>query len=367
MNNQSSIQQRFRNFVSKHLAKFIGIIVIVVVIIFIIHVLLHYYEDWTGFGPRVTYQNFEPGRTLWDWLQLLIIPAILAGVAIYFTNSERRSEQKIARERDETARYIAADERHERELQSYFDRMTELLLEKDLLNTYEESEVRAVARARTLAVLFSLDAGRRLAVLRFLREISMRREKTQAQLDAVTEWDPSETFLFSMKGAFLPDFKPKGHFFSTYLSGLICNGIDIHEIELTSANLTRAKMTNCNLSNARLVGADLRQVVLYGCNLSGATLLNANAEDINLIGADLSNANLIGTNLTDAQLRRANLTGAQLMKANLSGASLDAEQLTQSRGLMGAIMPNGHKWQGNLDGPYTVEELEPYCHQNINT
>src|SRR3712207_6525243 len=40
---------------------------------------------WTGFGTR----------TLWDWLQLLIIPVVLAVGAYLFNRAERRNELRI--------------------------------------------------------------------------------------------------------------------------------------------------------------------------------------------------------------------------------------------------------------------------------
>jgi hypothetical protein len=44
------------------------------------------WPDWTGFGEYITpvvlpNQTFQPAKTLWDLMQLLIIPAILAGGA----------------------------------------------------------------------------------------------------------------------------------------------------------------------------------------------------------------------------------------------------------------------------------------------
>src|SRR6185436_681231 len=60
-------------------------------------------------------------KTLWDWMELLIIPLILAVGAFFLNRSERKTEREIAKDRQQ-----------EQALQSYFDQMTELLLEKDL-------------------------------------------------------------------------------------------------------------------------------------------------------------------------------------------------------------------------------------------
>src|SRR5229473_617182 len=60
-------------------------------------------------------------KTLWDWLELLIIPLVLAAVALLFNRATTRTEQKIA-----------LDKQSEDLLQAYLDRMSELLLEKSL-------------------------------------------------------------------------------------------------------------------------------------------------------------------------------------------------------------------------------------------
>src|SRR5260221_11503940 len=62
-----------------------------------------------------------PAKSFWDWLQLLIIPAVLAvgGYAFNFTVS--RNEQRIA-----------SDNQRETELQGYIDKISELLLNNHL-------------------------------------------------------------------------------------------------------------------------------------------------------------------------------------------------------------------------------------------
>jgi hypothetical protein len=61
---------------------------------------------WTGFVKK----------TLWDWMQLLIIPVVLALSALLFNFAITRNERKIA-----------IDNQQENLLQSYLDRMSELL------------------------------------------------------------------------------------------------------------------------------------------------------------------------------------------------------------------------------------------------
>jgi hypothetical protein len=181
-------------------------VVAIVLVVAITLIIVGYWFDWAGFsgynkitvahtisgtnaGTVIRTEEYQPGRTLWDWMQLLIVPVVLALIALLFNRATTRTEQKlaaerykqdkeiasrhyhqdqhIAKQRYEQDQHIALDKQREDLLQTYLDRMSELLLEKDQL-TSEQS--RNVARARTLTVLCRLDAGRKEILLQFLSE-----------------------------------------------------------------------------------------------------------------------------------------------------------------------------------------------------
>ena len=103
---------------------------------------------WTGFNTYTKPDTIdEREKTLWDWLDLLIVPAVLAGGAYLFNRAERRNESQIAEQRARDAT-----------LQAYLDQMTTLLLEKELRKSKPDTEIREVARIRTLTALRRLDA-----------------------------------------------------------------------------------------------------------------------------------------------------------------------------------------------------------------
>jgi uncharacterized protein HemX len=82
----------------------------------------------TGFGDK----------TVWDWLQLLIVPLVLGVIGFYFTSSQEYAHQQ---EFEEQRLQNAA-------LQTYLEGMRELLLDKNLRDSERDSEARAVARRR---------------------------------------------------------------------------------------------------------------------------------------------------------------------------------------------------------------------------
>src|SRR5450755_4203797 len=92
---------------------------------------IHFQWDWTGFGPEMN-EPKQHAKSLWDWLQLLIIPAVLAVGGYVFNLTVSRNEQKSTQLRDRTERQIALDSQQEAALQAYIDKMSELLLEKKL-------------------------------------------------------------------------------------------------------------------------------------------------------------------------------------------------------------------------------------------
>jgi hypothetical protein len=132
--------------------------------------------QWTGFnaevGPNV--QQYQPTKTLWDWLQLLgvlAIPLVVGLGTVWFTLQQGKVSDA------ETT-----DNQHEAALQAYIDKMSELLLKEHLRTSTEEEEVRQIARIRTLTVLRRLDAERKGSVIQFLQEAGLIK-KEKAILD----------------------------------------------------------------------------------------------------------------------------------------------------------------------------------------
>jgi uncharacterized protein YjbI with pentapeptide repeats len=249
--------------------------------------------------------------TVRDWLQLLIVPFVLAGIGFWFTmqqdarqqqieNQRAQEAQQIEDQRAESARLLEEQRTQDATLQTYLDQMGSLLLDKDLRESAEGSEVRTLARARTLTVLGRLDPNHKTAAMQFLVEAKL--------VQRVDERRP----IIGLSGA-----------------------------DLSGANLSWA-----DLSDASLSGADLSDANLSSADLSDANLSNAYLGDANLRSADLSEADLSGADLSGADLSDAVMRWANLSDANLSGASVPQEELwQQAYSLLGATMPNGQKYE----------------------
>lgn len=78
---------------------------------------------------RAKNTGFET-KTLWDWMELLIIPLVLAIGAFFLNRSERATERETTNKRAELEREIAKDRQQEAALQAYLDRMSDCCLRK---------------------------------------------------------------------------------------------------------------------------------------------------------------------------------------------------------------------------------------------
>ena len=90
--------------------------------------------------------------TWWDIFELAVIPLALAFFAYILDNRAKKADRDIQRERL---------------LQNYFNAMTSLILDNNLMKS-NEREIREIARVKTLTTLKSLDGDRKGALLQFL-------------------------------------------------------------------------------------------------------------------------------------------------------------------------------------------------------
>jgi uncharacterized protein YjbI with pentapeptide repeats len=314
-----------------------------VIVVLLTLIRLGYRYEWTGFSetsrPKDEMRDIQPRKTLWDWMQLLFVPVMLAilagGLTWWQTSSERaRLVEEAAHQEELRAQNTA--------VQDYLDQMTTLMLEDHLRNSVVNSEVRNIAQARTSAVLRAVEPENQRTLLQFLSDARLiQRVDENLPIISLDRVDLSDTDLrdIALSGADL-------RFADLRLADL---PTDLSRADLRGVNLNGADLEGANLSNANL-GTFFphdgypRGVKLSGANLSGANLSGAFLGDAGLYDANLSDANLSGAFLGNAHLTGADLSGADLSGADLR-ASVTEEQLEAAKTLEGATMPNGQKYE----------------------
>lgn len=177
-------------------------------------------------------------KSLWDWMELLIIPMVLALGAWWLRGEERKSEQRAALELD-----------RRKLLETYFDRMQDLFLEHGLLKANSKDEIREIARARTLHVLRSLDGERKGQVVRFLVDSGALAKKINGE-----------------------EYKSAVRLSYADLSNAKLENAHLEGVNLWCANLENANLTNAHLVYANLPYAFMKGTILDDADLSGAIL-----------------------------------------------------------------------------------------------
>lgn len=256
-----------------------------------------YSVEWSGLQ----------GKNVWDWLELIIVPLVLAGggLVLQRIESERVSRQeKLEKQREE--RQIAREKQQARDslmdsiFQSYLDDMSSLMIVNHLqtmldivtLNKLQkivsdgsndlhegyvtllrqkaisqesvDSEklaaavaVVTVARARTVTAFNSLDINRRNLMTEFLRETGL---------------------VTGERGTLLVGIE---------LSDMDLSGTNFYRFNLAEANLNSSDLSDVNFFQANLI-----HTYLYNVNMSGALIADANLCFVELRGAYMKKAHI---------------------------------------------------------------------------
>jgi hypothetical protein len=281
---------------------------------------------------KVTTTAHNDGKTLWDWLSLLGVPLSLAILGYILQEQQRKR---------------ADNETKEEVLQTYFDRLSVLLIDRNLIAlskkshspkiTPEEQELLDsaldVIRARTLSILrrFENDAERKTSVIRFLIETEIISE-SKLNLSGA-----------DLSGADLSGANLQG----ANLQGAILQEANLQGANPIEANLIKANPIEANLIKANLIKANLQQANLQQAKLQQANLIKANLIKANLIKANLQQANLEGANSIEAGFQEAEFQGAKLKGAILKKAEFQQAKL-QGANLEGAKLQGANLERANL-------------------
>lgn len=251
------------------------------------------------------------GNSKWDWrfLSSLLVPVLVGtiGWGLWQLHVQNQSDRQLSQNQHRSDQQLSRDQQQATILQTYINNMQGLLLSHNLATSAPGSEVRQVARVRTLTTLGSLDPGRNKIVLQFLQDAHLI--GTQDSAINLSNADLSKDDL---------------------------SGADLAGADLSGATLSDATLKGANLKGANLIDADLRKVDLSNANLSGAVLTgaflgSATMNHATLTGANLSGVIMTGAHLNDAHLSGADLNGALLTSTDLSGTDVsDADLVTTS-------------------------------------
>ncbi|WP_238142327.1 pentapeptide repeat-containing protein [Microcystis aeruginosa] len=239
---------------------------------------------WSGFQKK----------SFWDWLQLLIIPLMLALGAFYLNSAADFRDYQIAQE-----------QKHQEILTDYFSKMQDLIVEtkksKQTPGSKESNseerlltEFRPTAKALTLSVIEQLDGKRKGKVITYLAESQL-----------ITN-EPSTQPEIQLDGANLDDIE------------LGNNGQrnSLNEKEMTI--MDKIKIKNANMKRANLSGLQLLDSDLSGSNLENATLKNVEFTGSIMIGSRFINGKITDVDFTDVRLGKTIFDNVKLENITIS-------------------------------------------------
>ena len=331
---------------------------------------------WSDWNWGLFWSGFE-GKTIWNWLQLLVIPLFFASLTFYWQERENHRLYKL-----EKYRY------NQQLVKDYTQSIQVLLLDKYHHEDFKypailPQEVASFVKSYTATTLKALDGDlQQINVLtNFLKrsEIGFVLESSDDQIstdicDLNIKKDPKakpinfKDFLckINLEKAELKEINLS----RSILGEALLSEANLRKAYLDSSHLRKAYLVKADLKNASLVAVDLTEADLRGANLtkanlgsaklSGSKLSSAIGKDpftdkeherkkATLKGAILRYADLTDADLTDADLKGTDLKYANLRGANLTRADLRGADLTHAN-LRGSILKDTRIRQTKLDG-----------------
>ncbi len=314
------------------------ILLAIILLLFLRLVKGYVWADWTGFGDFVNpIGEYHRAKTLWDWLELLIIPFVLAFLVYWFNRQERRYEIRIAEQRTQLERELTRDRSEESALQKYLTEMSEFLINGKLWDSSPNDEVRFIAQLKTVTLLRLLSKDRRNIVFQFIQDAGL-----------------GKFLMVRAKVRFLD------------LSGSRILGISFNNADLTGTIFKDSTLVAVDLSKANLAGSNFQNTYLTGVDFTEANLSKRSFVDIRLgkknvsgpikskedellDGADFNGARFIAVDFT-----KANLVGVKLLKTKRAGVIFEE-----------CIMPDGETFDSKLHLEY-LDKDSNYAYSILN-
>lgn len=272
--------------------------------------------SWTGLpadlGDPATGRPSAPAKTLWDWLQLLIVPLVLAVAAFGLNAAQADRDRQSEQSRAERELQVARDEGRERSLHSYIARMSELILDRRLrvggaVSPAHRTNAQMLARTLTLVELHQMDGRRKAVILQFLWETALIRQKSRWVRRAGSRWW---------------EYAGQLTYPIVNLAGADLRGLRMEGMQLSPVNASQAyAIGNRRGMHQTRVGVDLRGTELEGASFRGTNLANAAFNEANVRDVDFGGAYMVATVFDQSCLNGTSFRGAHLGQEDLVPAT----------------------------------------------
>lgn len=273
-----------------------------------------YKQNWTGFNITPNYSGYRPGKYLWDWLEIIIVPLVLTLIGVYFNARQKKVEIENATETEKRRTIQNQIKEQESELSRYFEKINDLILRDGLAKESASLEVKSIARSMTTEIFQRISIEYAPKVINYLYE----------------------NHLIGKENC------------KVNLSGVALARIDLSERNLNNVNLSGIKIYAGNLSGTDFSNSNLSDAVLFECNLRNSKFTNTD-----ITATDLKNCNLVLADFRNAQGSRADFSYTHMYETVFENANLHKSEYFQSRmiqvnfqkaNLSGAIFSQATIW-----------------------
>jgi uncharacterized protein YjbI with pentapeptide repeats len=256
-------------------------------------------------------EDVQPAKTVWDVLQLLIVPVLLVLIALYFNSSQASRDRSREDRQARQDRALAEDAREDATLDAYIAKMSSLILDRGLLKSGEWSAVRQVARTATLATVRRLSPARKGEVVRFLYEAGLLRARQIGE--------------YAYSGPVIN------------LTGADLRGADLVRVTL-AANSRGQTQGDQSFDSVEALWGDLRGARFVHADLDGVDFRGARLRGASFKDAFLFSTSFYGAKLFDASFERARLDVVEFQYALLDGAVFDHARVSSQTSFAAAQM-----------------------------
>jgi len=302
--------------------------IFVIILGFIIYqgIKIGYKYEISGFNVVLRSNDLEtPQKYIWDWLDLLVVPVVLAlgGILITFINEINNREiaayqRHLDRDLDLSNKqkdFDLQESMHQiRLLSEYLSNMSKLMLDYKLRQ--KRKSVRDIANAWTINAMMNLNKDNKGEALRFLYNSDLISGNNPVV--NVSEMDFSETILkaSNLSGA--------------NLSGIILNNSDLNKTNLSGTNLTNAKLSDADLSEAiindiNFTSAEGSSIILSDCNIH-----NLEVHRVKFPGAILENVNIYNSSFNRANFRELLVKDSDISEFSFNNCELQESYIDSS-------------------------------------
>ncbi|HAN45021.1 MAG TPA: pentapeptide repeat-containing protein, partial [Cyanobacteria bacterium UBA8156] len=179
---------------------------------------------------------------------------VIAILAVWVAGRQNEITEKLTTQQNTITQQQTID--------TYFQGISELVLDDE--GQMEDWPLeRAIAEARTAALLASVDAGGKAKVIRFLSSANLLTPLRRDGMLGRPILDGAGGYVVDLvKGVRVINL-------GSMLAGQNLSHTDLRRVVFTGANLARVNLEGCNLAEADFTGAILQKANLRGADLTG--------------------------------------------------------------------------------------------------